>query len=291
MLKIGVLASGNLGYQTLLKLKEDYNVMFVFTDSKSFKIIEYCEKSELDIFIGNPRNGATIDFLKNKPIEILISINYLFLIEDDVISHPTGLAFNIHGSLLPKYRGRTPHVWAIINGEEEVGISAHKLEIGCDTGDIIEQVRIPVLSTDTGNDILIRYGELYFPLVKTVLEKYLNNTISFSQQNELEATYNGKRTPEDGELDWSWNSKQIVNWVRAQAFPYPGAFTYIKGKKIIIDKAQLCESFQATKSFEIGEVVQVNPDIIKCKSGFIEIKVRNISVFQVGDKCRNKKYE
>ena len=77
-------------------------------------------------------------FIKNINI-IFVSINYLFIINNDIIKHADLMSINVHGSLLPKYRGRTPHVWAIINGERRAGITIHKIEEGCDTGPIIKQ--------------------------------------------------------------------------------------------------------------------------------------------------------
>ena len=116
-MNLGILCSGYLGYEILSQLFSRFNIRFVFTDSNSKNIIEFCEYKELPCFIGNPRNGKATTFIKKYCSEVLISVNYLFLIEKDVISMGSKLAFNVHCSLLPKYRGRTPHVWAIINNE------------------------------------------------------------------------------------------------------------------------------------------------------------------------------
>jgi methionyl-tRNA formyltransferase len=167
-MKLAVLVSGSLGYDTLKKVDQNYNISCVFTDSKSEKIIKYCEKRILPFFTGNPRKGEGYSFIKRIYIDVLISVNYLFLIEDDIIGHPKKIAFNLHGSLLPKYRGRTPHVWAVINNEKKTGITAHKIDKGCDTGAIINQVEIPIDKEDTGADILEKYKDYYYPLVKKV---------------------------------------------------------------------------------------------------------------------------
>src|SRR5690554_5519746 len=148
-MSLGVLCSGNLGFQILLKLFEAHPINFVFTDSKSDRIIKFCKENKLSLFKGNPRRGRAKEFIAKNECDILISINYLFLIERDVINMGKKLAFNIHGSLLPKYRGRTPHVWSIINGEKYTGTTAHLIDEGCDTGDILEQVKIPIEESDT----------------------------------------------------------------------------------------------------------------------------------------------
>lgn len=235
-MKIGVLCSGQLGYEVLLNITQKYQVSFVLTDKGSSVIIEFCKNHELPFYAGNPRDGRGYNFIKDKSIDVLASVNYLFLIEEDIISHPKKVALNIHGSLLPKYRGRTPHVWAIINNESETGITVHKIDNGCDTGDIIKQVVIPIRKEYTGGDILSIFQKKYPSLVIEVLENIEKNNVVFQKQNESNATFFGKRTPKDGLIDWNWTRERIYNWVRAQADPYPGAFTYYEGKKVIIDK-------------------------------------------------------
>ena len=125
MITLGVLCSGGLGFDTLVKIHKEYQIKFILTDEKSIEIIQFSKEQEIPLFIGNPRNGTGYQFIKNISVDVITSINYLFLIANDIISHPEKLIFNIHGSLLPKYRGRTPHVWAIINGEKKTGITAH----------------------------------------------------------------------------------------------------------------------------------------------------------------------
>src|SRR5690606_28047412 len=218
-MKLGVLCSGHLGFETLRHLVSHYVVDFVFTDKQSLSIIHFCKKKKISIFIGNPRKGNTFTFIKNRKIEVLISVNYLFLIEKKLISLPTRLAFNVHGSLLPKYRGRTPHVWSIINGEKETGITAHVIDEGCDTGGIIEQIVVPIGPSDTGAALLQKYNKLYVPLIENVLEQVISNKLVIREQDHSKATYFGKRTPADGLIDWSWHKERIINWVRAQAFP------------------------------------------------------------------------
>lgn len=291
MLTLGILASGNLGFKTLIQLVEKYQISFVLTDFGSKNIIEYCLEQDIPCFKGNPRNGKVYEFLKKKPVEIIISINYLFLVEEDIITHPSGLIFNIHGSLLPKYRGRTPHVWAIINGETEVGITAHKMDKGCDTGDILEQISIPVSLSNTGAEILSEYEKMYYPLIETILVKYNNNTLECSKQNESESTYFGKREPEDGEINWFWNHDTIRNWVRAQAYPYPGAFTFIKGEKIIVDEVILVQFKDHYKDYEIGEVVNVKPNIIRCNNGYLKLILRQKIELPLGSLCQSINYE
>ncbi|MCX6184837.1 MAG: methionyl-tRNA formyltransferase, partial [Flavobacterium sp.] len=283
-MKLGVLVSGNLGSIVLQNLVEHYQVEFVFTDSKSDSIIEFCSENNLNLFKGNPRNGKSKSFYENKPIDVLLSVNYLFIIESDLIRHPKILSFNIHGSLLPKYRGRTPHVWAIINNELKTGITAHLIDEGCDTGDIIEQVEIPILPNDTGADLLDKFNKLYIILVQNVLYKISTNEVVRKKQDDKLATYFGKRTPDDGRINWQWQKERIFNWVRAQSAPYPGAFTYYLDQKITIDQLEFSDAGFDYKMTN-GLILSVSPLLIKAENGVVEVVTcrNDLSKLSVGE--------
>lgn len=273
MLTLGVLCSGRLGLDTLSKIAKDYTIQFVLTDSNSAVIIDFATTNNIPFYAGNPRKGKGYDFIKDSGVDIIISINYLFLIEEDIINHSNILTFNIHGSLLPKYRGRTPHVWAIINGEDKAGVTAHIIDEGCDTGKIIHQIEIPIEADDTGAIMLDKYARAYYPLVKKVLKDVANQQLNLTIQKEEEATYFGKRTPIDGEINWNWTKEDIRNWIRAQAYPYPGAFTFYNNNKIIIDKI----SFSVEKIFNYqlnGEIIHLKPSlVVKTKNGAVNLDI------------------
>ena len=241
------------------------------TDKKSTKIIELCYSKDIDVFIGNPRSKKVEDFILNKEIEILISVNYLFLIEQNLINLPSKIAFNVHGSLLPKYRGRTPHVWSIINNETFTGITAHLIDEGCDTGDIIEQVEVKIDYHDTGNDLLKKFQNNYLSIVDKVIFNVENNSLKYKIQNHQLATYFGKRAPDDGQINWDWQKERIRNWVRALAFPYPGAFTFIDNVKVIVDEVEFVEiGFNYDTSN--GTLISLKPLLVKTPNGVIELK-------------------
>ena len=270
-MKLGILTSGSLGRDTLEKIIPYYDVSFVLTDTNSISIIDFCKNHNIPFFKGNPRNGKAYQFIKNIQVDVLISINFLFLIKSDIINHPKILSFNIHGSLLPKYRGRTPHVWAIINNEKNSGISAHIIDEGCDTGEILSQVIIPISQNDTGNDILNKYKSKYFSLTKDVLDKIESNKLAPLIQDESLATYYGIRKPEDGRINWNWHKERIRNWVRAQANPYPGAFSFVNGNKLTVDEVEeVSNGF--TSLTENGIVLEIEPNIIvKTPNGALKL--------------------
>ena len=276
-MRLGILASGDLGEKMLHKIISRYQIDFIATDKKSINIISFSNENKIMCFVGNPRNNKLIKKLKVFDCDVLISINYLFLIDQAIMDIPKRLAFNIHGSLLPKYRGRTPHVWAIINNEKKTGITAHVIEKGCDTGAIIDQVKININKTDTGGDLLDKFNLEYPKLIFRTLESLTNNTISFTDQNHQLSTYFKKRIPSDGLIIWNWHKERIFNWVRAQSYPYPGAFSYYENKKIIIDEITFVDEGYHN-NFENGLIVKVlnNIPYIKTPNGIIKItKIRN----------------
>ncbi|AWL10340.1 Methionyl-tRNA formyltransferase [Aquirufa nivalisilvae] len=283
-MRLGLLVSGGLGAEILIKIGEIHDIVFVFTDRHSLEILDYANLHSIPIFVGNPRNEKTSTFIKDKSIDVLVSVNYLYIIDNQLIGLPSKFAINIHGSLLPKYRGRTPHVWAIINNESETGITAHVIDEGCDTGPILEQIQVRIESEDTGNLILEKYKKLYFPILKDVLTKIESGSYQLTQQDDSLATYFGKRTPEDGQINWNWQRERIRNWVRAQAFPYPGAFSYLQGKKLIIDELVFAE-----RGFHFdqpnGQIISVNPILVKTPNGVVQLKqVRSFDqTIHIGD--------
>ena len=276
-MKIGVLASGDLGHHILEVLYKLYDLEFIATNQKSKEIIDLAAEQNVPVFIGNPREGRLLEFLEDKSCDIILSINYLYLIERDIVCFPKRYAINFHGSLLPKYRGRTPHVWAIIKGEKKCGITAHLIDEGCDTGPIIIQQEVEIMEDDTGQNILEKYKYLYPVLVKEVLSNVERNNIELTIQDETEATFFGKRTPSDGMIDWSWQTIRINNWVRAQSHPYPGAFTFYEGEKIIVDKIDVT-TIEFEPLLKNGTIIKVVDNIpyVKTPNGIVKLsKIRN----------------
>ena len=279
---IGLLLSGELGYKLLKKIHIDYDIIFISTDSKSKKIISYAKNYNINFFVGNPRNKKLVNYLNFIKCDILASINYLFLIDKEIIDISRKIAFNIHGSLLPKYRGRTPHVWAIINGENKCGITSHVIDEGCDTGDIIFQKEVKINIHDTGYSILKKYEKLYYPIFKKTINLISKKNKSFIKQNNSLSSYFGKRTEDSGLIDWSWKSKYMYNWVRAQSNPYPGAFSIIKKKKLIIDCVEITK-IKFDVNISNGTIISVNNNsiLIKVSDGILKItKIRNFKFNQ-----------
>lgn len=285
-IKFGILASGGLGYNCLAEIIKFNHVDFVFTDSKSEMIIQLCKINHIPTYIGNPRNEKAKLFIEQFNIEVILSINYLFIVNDFIHGHATKYSINFHGSLLPKYRGRTPHIWAIINNEIETGITAHLIADGCDEGDIVYQEKIKIEDDITGADLLSIYESKYPSIINEVIARIKNNTLNPITQDNSKATYFSKRTPEDGEINWNWQKERIMNWVRALSRPYPGAFSFINGQKIIINKMRFTE-FGFTDTDLNGKIINTDQGlIVKVQNGAIEIvdfEIENTVIINVGD--------
>ena len=282
-MRLGILASGGLGYKVISDiLKQIETPVFIASDSNSEDIIEFAKQNSVQIFTGNPRRGKLVEFLNKHQIEtdLILSINYLFLLDEELIDS-LPLAINVHGSILPKYRGRTPHVWSIINGETQTGVTAHIIDASCDTGDIVKQIVVPIEKDDTGATILKKYEKIYPELLLAVINEAQSGQLKKIKQDDERATYFGKRTPDDGLINWNWHKERIRNWVRAQAHPYPGAFSLLNGEKVIIDEVNYSD-VGFTDTIENGTILEIkeNP-IIKCPNGAIELtRVRNQDILK-----------
>lgn len=271
-MEIGLLLGGDTGYKVLKTISKKYNIVFILTDKKSDKIIRYSTSHKIPIFTNNPRKEEINAFLVNKDIDVLFSINYIYIINENLIYLPKKNALNIHGSLLPKYRGRTPNVWAIINGEKEAGVTVHEISNECDAGDIIERKIIKIKNTDTGYTLLKKMLIIYPILINKVLRDIETGDIKSIRQDGTFATYFNKRTPDDGQIDWSWQKERIMNWVRALSNPYPGAFTFINEVKIIINKISYSD-FGFSSEMKNGIVLNVTDSVffVKTSNGVIRI--------------------
>lgn len=289
--KLVVFASGELGLKMIKYLCSFANILFIATDSKSDEIISFAKQKNINLFIGKPNKEELYFELQKIQSKILFSINYIFILDKKIFKlfeYP----INFHGSLLPKYRGRTPHIWAIINNEKNTGITAHFIEEGCDEGDIIFQKKISINEHITGADLLKIYEKEYPKIIIKVLEMISEKKVFRLSQNNFEATFFPKRTPEDGLINWNWQKERIYNWVRALSYPYPGAFTFYDNQKIIIDEIEF-SNIGFDSYIENGSIISINHQdypIVKVQNGTIIItKKRNPLIqFKVNKKFENE---
>ena len=170
---------------------------------------------------------------------LIFSFYYRHMIPMSILSLAPGGAFNMHGSLLPKYRGRVPVNWAVLHGETECGMTLHEMASKPDAGAIIGQTAVPILPDDTAYEV---FGKLTVAAEQTLwhaLPALMAGTAQKHPNDLAQGSYFGGRTPEQGRIDWQQSGQQVYNLHRAVAPPYPGAFTDLAGKRLIIGKARL----------------------------------------------------
>jgi methionyl-tRNA formyltransferase len=248
-----------------------YEISYIFThkDLSDSGVDTFAKSHKIPFYYKDLRKNK--DFIGDKESDqvILVSINYRYILEKNIFNKFL-YAINIHGSLLPKYRGRTPHVWAIINGEKYAGITSHLIDEGVDTGAIIKQEKIKIEEHDTGAILLQRYEKIYPNLLIDSIDFLLNNGVP-SKQNEEHASYFGKREPIMGYIDFYQKSDKIIDFVRAQSNPYPGAYSYLQnGQKIIIHKIEKTKDIQYIET--IGAIKSIEEKyFVKSEDGYLKV--------------------
>lgn len=213
------------GYYPLHKLAEENNISY-----KKFRKINEQEN---------------IDLIKQINPDYIFVIGLSQLISKDLIDLAKKGAIGFHPTPLPKYRGRAAIVWQILLGVKETKCSLFFIDEGIDSGDILGQEPYLIEDKDYASDVLMKCHEAFKRLIRRILPILMNDEIRPSRQNEEEATYLLKRSPEDGCIDWTQPSEKIQRLIRAVSKPYPGAFSYYNGaSKVIFWKADYLTNSQ-----------------------------------------------
>ncbi len=171
--------------------------------------------------------------------DIILSCYYRRMIPSRILAHAKFGAFNMHGSLLPRYRGRAPVNWAILNGETQVGVTLHHMVKRADAGDIVDAEAVSVAPEQTAYEAMTGVVDAARVVLARQIDGLLAGTAPRTAQDESHATYFGGRRPEDGRIDWSWPAARVVNLVRAVAEPYPGAFSGAGGRRLFVWRARV----------------------------------------------------
>jgi methionyl-tRNA formyltransferase len=174
--------------------------------------------------------------------DFLFSFYYRRMLPTAVLETARRAALNLHGSLLPKYRGRCPVNWVLINDERETGVTLHHMVAKADAGDIVAQRRVPIADDDTAYTLYGKQTAAAIDLMRTTYPRLCDGSAPRIVQDHAVATYFGGRRPADGLIDWSQSARQIYNLVRAVTHPYPGAFTHWQGSQLVIWGAQIADA-------------------------------------------------
>ena len=163
--------------------------------------------------------------------DLILSVYYRHMISTRILGLAPLGAFNVHGSLLPRYRGRAPINWAVLHGESRLGMTLHRMVKRADAGPIVDQEGVDIGPRDTAEQAFRKVLPCAWRVLVRQIDALLRGTARETPQDEAHATYFGGRTPEDGRIDWRQSSAQIFNLIRAVTDPYPGAFTDVSGAR------------------------------------------------------------
>ena len=169
--------------------------------------------------------------------DLIFSFSYRKVIPVSILELAPLGAFNIHGALLPRYRGRACVNWAVLNGETETGVTLHHMVERVDEGRIVDQEVVLIGPNDTAHDVFKKMIPAARKMLRRSLPSVLAGTARGREQDESRATYFGRRRAEDGLIDWQKTAGEIHNLVRAVTHPFPGAFTFWRGKKLFVWEA------------------------------------------------------
>ena len=281
--KILFFGFSDVGYRCLkYMLDEGYNVVGVFThdtdphEAHWFKTPESLAKENF-IPVFKPQTLKTEKWyrkVKYMQPDLILSLYYRNIIPEEIFSRAKLGAYNMHGSYLPAYRGRAPLNWAIINGESYGGVSLHVLEKKFDTGAAVDQEKVEFGENEYVGDIQPRISDAALRVFTRSLESLLDGTPKTVPQDLSKVSYFGKRTPEDGRIDFSKTAREVFNLIRGVSKPFPGAFADIGGKKTIFWRAKIGEDTNGTPS---GTVVSREPLTVACADKFIVAEETEVS--------------
>lgn len=274
-MKLVVCAYHNVGYrciEELLRQGTEISLIFTHEDSPTEQIWfssvrELAEANKIPYLTSSINEPENIARVRQIAPDFLLSFYYRNMIKPELLEIPAKGALNLHGSYLPKYRGRVPVNWAVINGETETGATLHYMVAKPDAGDIVDQEKVGITFTDTAHDVFGKVNEAAVTVLRRAWPRLMDGSADRIPMDLTAGSYFGGRKPEDGRINWTKSAVQIYNLIRGVTHPYPGAFTELNGKKLIIWSARPLEG-----SAEPGQVASLNPLRIGTGGGLLELR-------------------
>ncbi len=240
------------------------------------------------------KNEEFINEIKNLNPDVICVVAYGKILPKEILEIPRLGCINVHGSLLPKYRGAAPIQWAVLNGDEETGITTMYMDEGMDTGDMILKEKVEISEDETTGELWDRLSMVGGELLVKTLKEIENGTAPRVKQGE-EFTLAPMLDKKMAKIDWeNKTAREIKNLVRGLN-PIMGAYTFLNGKKIKLWKVDVVDSNEDDSSLKNGTVIESNPKeglFIKTKEGTIkvlEIQGENAKRMEIGDFLRGNK--
>ncbi|GAA4572462.1 methionyl-tRNA formyltransferase [Planotetraspora kaengkrachanensis] len=241
------------GHRTLQALLDSgHEVVLVVTHPRSDhayekiwddSVADLAAEHDLPVLLRNrPDDAELLAAIRDAAPDIIVANNWRTWLPPEIFDLPPYGTLNVHDSLLPAYAGFSPLIWALINGEKEVGVTAHRMNAELDAGDVLLQRAVPVGPSDTAADLFHRTVDLIGPIVREGLDLIAAGRAEWVPQNRADASFFHKRSIEDSRIDWTWPAEDLERLVRAQSDPYPNAFTYHRGERIRIVSATISQA-------------------------------------------------
>ena len=200
--------------------------------------------------------------------DLILSVYYRNLISERILGLARLGAFNLHGSLLPKYRGRAPINWAVLHGEPRLGMTLHRMVKKADAGAVVDQEGVAISPRDTAEQAFRKVLPCARIVLARQIDALLAGTARERPQDESQATYFGGRKPEDGRVNWTQTSGQIFNLIRAVTDPYPGAFSDVGPARLMVWWAEPASPAARGRP---GEILSLTPLVVGTADGALEL--------------------
>lgn len=262
-MRIVVLGYHNIGCRCLeVLVRQNRTVVAVFTHRDDPKENVWFD-SVADVasaygipcyYPENINESRWIDLMRNLEPDFIFSFYFRQMLGPEILEIPPRGAINLHGSYLPDYRGRCPVNWVLLRGEKETGVTLHYMVERPDAGDIIARERVPIDFEDTALTLFRKMEEAAARLLERTLPQIVAGTNARIPQDLSKGSYFGGRRPEDGEIDWTKSNMEIYNLVRAVTRPYPGAYAYLRGRKLTLWKARPLDVLPPSKDRPPGTI-------------------------------------
>lgn len=238
---------------------------------KATPVSAYAKKNDLKIMQADSINDKqTISKLKALEPDLIITAAYGQILRQKVLDIPKFGCLNIHASLLPLYRGAAPINAAIIDGQEESGITIMQMDSGCDTGDILFQAKVEITKTMNAGDLFAELANLGGKTIVEFLPDFFQGNYKAIKQNDDEATYAPKMSRKTGEIDWQKSVEEVERLIRGTQ-PWPGSYTFFEGKRIKIISATVVS--KDSKEGKPGELINCDGGlIIQCGRGALKLE-------------------
>lgn len=234
---LSVLLAGGVDVRLVVTHEDDPGERIWFSSVR-----QLCAEREIPCIVPDTPNTPEIEArVAALDADFLFSFYYRHMLKSPLLQSARRGAYNMHGSLLPRYRGRVPVNWAVLHGERETGATLHQMTIKPDNGPIVDQFAVPILPDDTAQEVFQKVTVAAELCLVRSLPKLIDGTAEHRTQDLTQGAYFGGRRAEDGRIDWQQNARQIHNLVRAVSRPYPGAFSDFPQGRLILWRTRVID--------------------------------------------------